>query len=301
MGMVDRGKVAKCWNQPDTLRKTAHKRWKWSTTHSQNQQCLESLWLLPPLCQPSFKALVAGGPLKRNIRIIRSGHSLTITQFVTKLVPGTMHVVLWQAVHTVTLVGGFSPNTWEPSQHHKPAWLRRTLGKDKSCLLFQNFSIQNHFLKAAKKIYQFFQDSTPFTASKEVSDHQMTPTMGFPPHPKPQKPFLCLCNPPLMKSMCCGSSTCRFCWWEYAPCRHMGFCFIHWESKKMSNPKQTPIHRSEIGKSNSRKCQHMLHSSEDQKNNLAVTLSLGRVFPHPTLPSNSIIDPPKHRAASKLT
>lgn len=202
MGMADRGKVAKSWNQPDTLRKTAQVRWKWSTADSQNQQCLESLWLLPPLCQPSFKASVAGGPLKRNIRDTGSGHSLTITQFVTKPVPGTMHVNLWQTVQTVTLVGGFSPNTWEPSQHHKPAWLRRTLGKDKSCLLFQNSSIQNHFLKAAKNPSVLPRQHTTHSLKRGfwLSDDSHH---GVSPHPKPQKPFLCLCNPPLMKSLCC--------------------------------------------------------------------------------------------------
>lgn len=44
----------------------------------------------------------------------------------------------------------------------------------------------------------------------------------------------------------------------------------------------------------SRKCQHMLHSSEDQKKKLAVTLSLGRVFSPPCTPFQEHYKPPKH-------
>lgn len=258
MGMAERVTVAKCWNQPDTLRKTAHVRWNMEY-YTFPKSAVPGKPVAPVTLLPSIlQGLGSWWLLKRNIRDTGSGHSLTITQCVTKPVPGTMHVMLWQTVHTVTLVGGFSSNTWEPSQYHKPAWLRRTLGEDKSCLLFQNFSIQNHFLKAAK-IHQIFQGSTPLTASKEISDHQMTPIMGFLRIPNLRS--LSYSSVTHLSSNPCvvwvhnaqgngtGSSTCRFCWWEYAPCRHMRFCLIHREGKEMSSPKQTHIHCSEIVKS----------------------------------------------------
>lgn len=61
-----------------------------------------------------------------------------------------------------------------------------------------------------------------------------------------------------------------------------------------------PVHIIQrLSRATSRKCQHMLHSSEDQKNKLAVTLSLGRVFSHHALPSISITSPPQTQISIK--
>lgn len=200
-----------------------------SAMQPQNQQCLESLWLLSPLCQAPFKALVAGGLLEVSIRDSGSGHSLSNNSVCySASARHCAHYVVTDCVHAVTFAGGFGPNTREPSQNHEPTWLRRPLGKDKSCLLFQNFPKPNHFLKATK-IHQFFQESTPLMASKEISDHQMTPSMGFlstlnlRSHSHTSATHLSW-NPCVVwvhNALGNGtrSNTGRFHWWEYAPCR----------------------------------------------------------------------------------
>lgn len=122
----------------------------------QGQQRLESLWLLSPLCQALFKALLAGGLLEGCRGDTGSGWCLSRGLCCCTCARHCAYYVVTSCMHAVTLASGFGLNTWEPSQPHQPTWCRRTSSKDQSHLLFQKSSKPKHSSKATE-IHQLFQ------------------------------------------------------------------------------------------------------------------------------------------------
>lgn len=229
MGTADRSKGAKCWNQPVTPRRTAHVTGNTECYATPKSAVPGKLVALVTSLPSTFQGFGGWWPFRgkyqRQWVWALSQHNSVCYSASAR---HCAHYVVTDCVHAVTFAGGFGPNTREPSQNHEPTWLRRPLGKGKSCLLFQNFPKPNHFLKATK-IHQFFQESTPLMASKEISDHQMTPSMGFlstlnlRSHSHTSATHLSW-NPCVVwvhNALGNGtrSNTGRFHWWEYAPCR----------------------------------------------------------------------------------
>lgn len=199
-GTADRSKVAKCWNQPVTARKRAHVTWNTECYTAPKSAAPGKLVALVTPLPSIFQGFGSWWPFRgkyqrRWVWAISYHNSMCYEACARH----SAHYVVTNSVHTVTLAGGFSLNTWEPSQPREPTRFRRTSGKDKSCLLFQNFSKPNNFLKATK-IYQFFQESTPLSLKRDFwpSDDSLH---GVSQHLEPQEPFPHLCYPRLMKSM----------------------------------------------------------------------------------------------------